>query len=175
MHDTQHSGTNILLQSIEKLGIDKNTPDGEVFATWIVELESASFSPRAYEIVDGLSLEELEAFRPKLEKLRRRIDSLRQQIVRGPSFIPFHGNNRRVSDFLGEGLDSEGRALLTKALGYLNERTRRLLVLRFVDGRKQNDIATEVGLSESRVSVIIAAGIADLRKRMLDNGYEPGN
>ncbi len=175
LQDTQHSATNILLQSIEKLCIDNSMLDREKFAIWIVELESTSFSPRAYEIVDGLSLEELEAFHPNLEKLRQRIDSLRQRIVRGPSFIPFHSNIKSIPDFRGKGLDSEGKALLKEALTHLDERTCRLLMLRFVDGRKQKDIADKAGLSESSVSEIIACGIADLRRWMLDNGYDSGS
>ena len=72
---------------------------------------------------------------------------------------------------LGDLLDAEDRAveaaeariLLGPAVRQLSERDRRVLYLRFVEERTQDEIGKQVGLTQAQVSRVLARIIADLK------------
>ncbi|MBV9592583.1 MAG: SigB/SigF/SigG family RNA polymerase sigma factor [Actinobacteria bacterium] len=79
---------------------------------------------------------------------------------RDPSDSPIVG-------IVDEGLEQvEQRALLRPALDSLPERERRILLLRFVAGKTQTEIADIVGVSQMQVSRLVARSLAQLRERL---------
>jgi RNA polymerase sigma-B factor len=70
------------------------------------------------------------------------------------------------------GIDDEGlqlveaRALLGPMLAKLPERERRILLLRFVDGKTQTEIAEVVGISQMQVSRLVARSLTQLRDQL---------
>jgi len=72
------------------------------------------------------------------------------------------------------GIDDEGlqlveaRAVLGPMLAKLPERERRILLLRFVDGKTQTEIAEAVGISQMQVSRLVARSLAQLREQLSD-------
>jgi RNA polymerase sigma-B factor len=57
---------------------------------------------------------------------------------------------------------------LKPLLSRLNERERRILMLRFFAGMTQSQIAEDVGISQMHVSRLLARTLAKLRQGMLD-------
>jgi len=53
-------------------------------------------------------------------------------------------------------------------LARLNERDRRILLLRFFQGMTQTEIAAQVGISQMHVSRLLARTLAWLRRRLAD-------
>ena len=66
----------------------------------------------------------------------------------------------------------EMRAMLRPALKALPEREQTVLMLRFVAGKTQTEIAEIVGVSQMQVSRLIARSLAELRERL---DFEPGS
>jgi RNA polymerase sigma-B factor len=66
----------------------------------------------------------------------------------------------------------EQRALLRPILETLPERERQILLLRFVAGKTQTEIAAIVGVSQMQVSRLVARSLAQLRER-LGGGERP--
>jgi RNA polymerase sigma-B factor len=67
------------------------------------------------------------------------------------------------------GLDLvEARAVLGPVLAGLPERERRILLLRFVDGKTQTEIAEVIGISQMQVSRLVARSLAQLRNQLDD-------
>ncbi|MFB9739915.1 sigma-70 family RNA polymerase sigma factor [Pseudonocardia sulfidoxydans] len=60
-------------------------------------------------------------------------------------------------------------ATLRPLLARLSERERRILVLRFFDGRTQSQIGEEIGISQMHVSRLLSRTLQKLRAGMLDN------
>lgn len=56
------------------------------------------------------------------------------------------------------------RIALREAMNRLNEREKRILALRFFDGKTQMEVASEVGISQAQVSRLEKNAIASLRK-----------
>lgn len=53
---------------------------------------------------------------------------------------------------------------LREAMGQLNEREKKILFLRFYDGRTQMEVAGEVGISQAQVSRLEKGAISQIRK-----------
>jgi RNA polymerase sigma-B factor len=68
--------------------------------------------------------------------------------------------------------DVEMRAVLRPALLALPAREQHVLMLRFVAGKTQTEIADIVGVSQMQVSRLIARSLAELRERL---NVEPGS
>ena len=60
----------------------------------------------------------------------------------------------------------EQRALLRPLLESLPERERQILLLRFVAGKTQTEIAEIVGVSQMQVSRLVARSLAQLREQL---------
>ena len=56
------------------------------------------------------------------------------------------------------------RIALREAMAALGERERRILALRFFDGKTQMEVASQVGISQAQVSRLEKNAIASLRK-----------
>ena len=82
------------------------------------------------------------------------------------------GEGPAVLDNIGQEddalLDVENREALKPLLSRLNERERRILMLRFFAGMTQSQIADDVGISQMHVSRLLARTLAKLRQGMLD-------
>lgn len=82
------------------------------------------------------------------------------------------GEGPAVLDNIGQEddalLDVENREALKPLLSRLNERERRILMLRFFAGMTQSQIAEDVGISQMHVSRLLARTLAKLRQGMLD-------
>jgi RNA polymerase sigma-B factor len=58
---------------------------------------------------------------------------------------------------------TEDHQVLLKAMATLPERERRIIMMRFIDGMTQSEIASEVGVSQMHVSRLLTASLAKLR------------
>ncbi len=66
---------------------------------------------------------------------------------------------------------AEARVMLMPLIRQLSERDRRILAMRFFEQRTQQDIGTELGVSQIQVSRLLSRILRDLR-RMLTEGQE---
>lgn len=84
---------------------------------------------------------------------------------------PAADGSSTLGDLLaGEDADlasAEARIVLTPAVGHLAPRDRRILQLRFFDGRTQKEIAEVVGLTQAQVSRVLTRILADLRANLV--------
>ena len=62
----------------------------------------------------------------------------------------------------------EQRAVLAPMLASLPERERQILLLRFVDGKTQTEIAALVGVSQMQVSRLVSRSLAQLREKLTE-------
>jgi len=62
----------------------------------------------------------------------------------------------------------EARAVLAPILAELPDRERRILLLRFVEGKTQTEIADTIGISQMQVSRLVTRSLAQLRQRLTD-------
>lgn len=69
---------------------------------------------------------------------------------------------------------AEVRAALDETLDELPEDQRDLIVQRYLVGRKQNELAAELGVSESMTSRRVKAAVEDLRQRLHAKGFGVG-
>jgi RNA polymerase sigma-B factor len=67
----------------------------------------------------------------------------------------------------------EYREVLRPAMEKLDPRERRILVLRFVDGKSQTEIAKIVGVSQMQVSRLVARSLARLREELAGGPADP--
>jgi RNA polymerase sigma-B factor len=138
------------------------------------ELQSTIASARA-----DLSRELHRA--PTVAELARRIDAPVDDVIealdvaRGYAGVPLtalsaDGGDPADNPIVGvddEGLELvEARAVLGPMLAGLPERERRILLLRFVDGKTQTEIAEVVGISQMQVSRLVARSLAQLREQL---------
>ena len=67
----------------------------------------------------------------------------------------------------GDLASAEARIVLEPAVGHLSPRDRRIVQLRFFDGRTQQEIAEAVGLTQAQVSRVLTRILADLKADLL--------
>jgi RNA polymerase sigma-B factor len=67
----------------------------------------------------------------------------------------------------------EQRAVLRPAIDALSDQEREVLLLRFIAGRTQTEIAAIVGVSQMQVSRLVARGLARLRAQLSDDPPTP--
>ena len=58
------------------------------------------------------------------------------------------------------------RAAVSEVMEHLDERDRRILYLRFFEGKTQEEIGTEVGVSQMQISRLLRSSIDELRQRL---------
>ncbi len=87
------------------------------------------------------------------------------------------GNAPVPTDLLADGADDFARvedvAFLQPALRSLCERDRRILALRFVAGCTQEEIGTQIGVSQMQVSRLLTRILRDLRRELSTEEHEP--
>lgn len=66
----------------------------------------------------------------------------------------------------------EETAIVETGLGALDSRSRRIVELRFYDGRTQSEIAAELGISQMHVSRLLRQALGLMRGRLEGHGYE---
>jgi RNA polymerase sigma-B factor len=71
---------------------------------------------------------------------------------------------------VGENATSEDRLLLASSMRSLNERERRIVLLRFHADMTERQIALEVGLSQAHVSRLLKSALAKLRAELASTG-----
>jgi RNA polymerase sigma-B factor len=118
---------------------------------------------------------------PTVAELAQRVDAPVDDVIealdvaRGYTGLPLtalsaDGSDPADNPIVGvpeEGLDLvEARAVLGPMLASLPERERRILLLRFVDGKTQTEIAEVVGISQMQVSRLVARSLAQLRQQL---------
>jgi RNA polymerase sigma-B factor len=118
---------------------------------------------------------------PTVAELAKRVDAPVDDVIealdvaRGYTGLPLtalsaDGSDPADNPIVGvpdEGLDLvEARAVLGPMLAGLPERERRILLLRFVDGKTQTEIAEVVGISQMQVSRLVARSLAQLRQQL---------
>jgi RNA polymerase sigma-B factor len=69
----------------------------------------------------------------------------------------------------------EQRAVLRPAIDALSDQEREVLLLRFIAGRTQTEIAAIVGVSQMQVSRLVARGLARLRAQLSDDPPTPSD
>ena len=125
---------------------------------------------------------------PTVTELAQRVDAPVDDVIealdvaRGYTGLPLtalsaDGSDPADNPIVGvseEGLDLvEARAVLGPMLASLPERERRILLLRFVDGKTQTEIAEVVGISQMQVSRLVARSLAQLRNSLIDSRHGP--
>jgi RNA polymerase sigma-B factor len=71
----------------------------------------------------------------------------------------------RVSSTEGGYADTEDRLMVERLMEGLPDRDRRVIELRFFEGRTQDEIATELGVSQSYLSRLLRRILRDMRQR----------
>ena len=104
-------------------------------------------------VADGVAVE--TCFRPRSLDISQAGDS-----------VPLGSTLVDPSDRTWE--TTEARLLLAPHLDALPERARRVLHLRFVEDRTQQEIADELGVSQMHVSRLLRRYVGELRARMTD-------
>jgi RNA polymerase sigma-B factor len=120
---------------------------------------------------------------PTVAELAERVDAPIDDVIealdvaRGYAAVPLtalgaEGNDPADNPIVGiedVGLELvEARVLLGPMLAGLPEREREILLLRFVDGKTQTEIAEVVGISQMQVSRLLARSLAELREQLTD-------
>jgi RNA polymerase sigma-B factor len=120
---------------------------------------------------------------PTVTELAQRIDTPVDDIIealdvaRGYAGVPLTALGTEGGDPTDNpivGIDDEGmelveaRAVLGPMLAKLPDRERQILLLRFVDGKTQTEIAEVVGISQMQVSRLVARTLAQLREQLSD-------
>ena len=80
------------------------------------------------------------------------------------------GESATVMDQVGDPRDTDDqwltRMALSDAIRALSEREKRILALRFFDGRTQMEVAGEIGISQAQVSRLEKAAVERIRKQI---------
>ena len=118
---------------------------------------------------------------PSVEQLARELGIPRQEVVFAMDAVsdpvslyePVFsdgGENATVMDQIGDPRNNDEHWLeqiaLSDAMRRLTAREKRILALRFYDGRTQMEVAREVGISQAQVSRLEKNAIAQIKKNM---------
>ena len=143
---------------------------------------SRSLRDTAYRVLQAreklLSASQKE---PTVEQIARELDIPREEVVFAMDAIadpvslydPVYSDAGdaltvmdQVRDTKNTDEDWANRIALKDAMGRLNERERRILSLRFYEGKTQMEVSAEVGISQAQVSRLEKGAINTIRKNM---------
>ena len=79
---------------------------------------------------------------------------------------PTRSNHRRIVGLVLSGLMSALLVVSKQAMSGLSEREKRILALRFYDGRTQIEVAKEIGISQAQVSRLEKGVIEKIKKQL---------
>lgn len=121
---------------------------------------------------------------PTIAELAKKIGATEEEVLEGLESATAYstlsldapegvnGDGPAVLDNLGKEdgalVDVENREALKPLMSRLDERERRILMLRFFAGMTQSQIAAEVGISQMHVSRLLSRTLAKLRQGLLD-------
>ena len=118
---------------------------------------------------------------PDIEEIARQLNLPRREIVFAMDAIcdpvslyePVYtegGESMTVMDQIGDNRNTDEHWLekiaLSNAIASLGEREKRILALRFFDGRTQMEVASEVGISQAQVSRLEKNAIGQIKKQL---------
>lgn len=121
-------------------------------------------SPKPREVAQHLGVHEEQV-----------IEALSAQGCFSPESLekPVLDGTASLGDLLGGADDggyarAEARLLLSEAFKALSDRDRRIIALRFFEGRTQSQIAQDLGVSQMQVSRLLVRILRDLRRQLAD-------
>ena len=143
---------------------------------------SRSMRDTAYKVLQAKEkLTMCDGREPGVEQIARELGIPRQEVVFAldaicepvslyePVFSD-SGENATVMDQIGDPRNNDEHWLeqiaLTDAMRRLSPREKRILALRFYDGRTQTEVAREVGISQAQVSRLEKNAISQIKKNM---------
>ena len=114
---------------------------------------------------------------PTLSELADAVDADTQQVQRAlaaeqarePVSLPATDDGAGVGAVAEPYADTEDRLLLTAPLHILDERERRIVLLRFHADKTEREIAREVGISQAHVSRLLAGALTKLRLALAED------
>ena len=143
---------------------------------------SRSMRDTAYKVLQAKEkLTMCDGREPGVEQIARELGIPRQEVVFAMDAIcepvslyePVFsdgGENATVMDQIGDPRNNDEHWLeqiaLTDAMRRLSPREKRILALRFYDGRTQTEVAREVGISQAQVSRLEKNAISQIKKNM---------
>ena len=134
---------------------------------------------RALQVKERLTAERGQE--PDLDEIARELDLPRSEVVMAMDAIcdpvslyePVYtdsGENITVMDQVRDAENTDEQWLsqiaLSEALGSLNSREKRILSLRFFDGRTQMEVAEEIGISQAQVSRLEKSAVERIKKQL---------
>ena len=134
---------------------------------------------RALQVKEKLTAEQGQE--PTVDEIARALDMPRSEVVFALDAIcdpvslyePVYtdsGENVTVMDQVGDPKNTDEQWLsqiaLNEALGSLSEREKRILSLRFFDGRTQMEVAGEIGISQAQVSRLEKGAVERIKKQI---------
>ncbi|MGX8692701.1 MAG: sigma-70 family RNA polymerase sigma factor [Clostridia bacterium] len=143
---------------------------------------SRSMRDTAYRVLQAKEkLTARDGREPGVEQIARELSIPRQEVVFAMDAVcepvslyePVFsdgGENATVMDQIGDPCNTDEHWLeqiaLADAMRRLSPREKRILALRFYDGRTQMEVAREVGISQAQVSRLEKNAIAQIKKNM---------
>ena len=143
---------------------------------------SRSMRDTAYRVLQAKEKLTAETGRePDVEQIAKSLDIPRQEVVFALEAItdpvslydPIYsdgGENATVMDQIGDNRNTDEHWLeqiaLEEAVRRLDEREKRILALRFYDGRTQMEVAKTVGISQAQVSRLEKNAIRIIKKEL---------
>jgi len=118
---------------------------------------------------------------PSIEEIAKALDIKRQEVVFAMDAIcdpislyePVYtdgGESITVMDQVGDTQNTDDNWLeqiaLSEAMSQLGDREKRILALRFYDGKTQMEVASEIGISQAQVSRLEKNAIAEIKKNI---------
>ena len=118
--------------------------------------------PDAQEIANALGISRQEVFFA--------LDSISEPISIYEPIFSDGGESICVMDQIGDSRNTDDewieQIVLSEAVSSLEDREKRILALRFFDGKTQMEVASEVGISQAQVSRLEKNAIAQIKKRI---------
>ena len=185
MDDLFQVGCIGLIKAIDAFDLSQNVQAGELrrFLRDHSALRvSRSMRDTAYKVLQAKEkLTMCDGREPGVEQIARELGIPRQEVVFAldaicepvslyePVFSD-SGENATVMDQIGDPRNNDEHWLeqiaLTDAMRRLSPREKRILALRFYDGRTQTEVAREVGISQAQVSRLEKNAISQIKKNM---------
>ena len=134
---------------------------------------------RAMQVREKLTAE--RGKEPELEEIAKELGVPRSEVVFALDAIcdpvslyePVYsesGENVTVMDQVGDEQNTDehwlSRIALSDAMGALSEREKRILAMRFFDGRTQMEVAGEIGISQAQVSRLEKGAVEQIRRHV---------
>ncbi len=118
--------------------------------------------PDAQEIANALGISRQEVFFA--------LDSISEPISIYEPIFSDGGESICVMDQIGDSRNTDAewieQIVLSEAVSSLEDREKRILALRFFDGKTQMEVASEVGISQAQVSRLEKNALCHIKKRI---------